>query len=87
MVGDERSFGNIYNVGTGVKTTVEELLAKMMELAGIKKPVVVETGTPGDQKGIYADVTLAKSDLGFKNKYRLEEGLSDMINWAKGFEW
>jgi UDP-glucose 4-epimerase len=87
ILGDERSFGRIYNVGTGVKTTVQELLEKMIEISGIKKQIAIEAGTPGDQKGIYADISLAESDLSFKCNYSLEEGLEEMIHWAKGSKW
>ena len=77
---------DLRRMGTGVKTEVRELLKQMMELAGMNKEVVVEAGTPGDQKGIYADITLTKTELGFKCKYSVKEGLLEMINWAKGFE-
>jgi UDP-glucose 4-epimerase len=87
ILGDARSFGGIYNVGTGVKTTVQELLEKMMVISGMKKQIAIQAGTPGDQKGIYADISLAESDLGFKCNYSLEEGLEEMIHWAKGSNW
>ncbi len=80
---DKRSYGGIYNIGTGVRTTVTELLNKMMEINGVHKDIVIEKGTPGDQKGIYADISLAKSKLGFKYENSLEEGLAKMIRWAK----
>ena len=87
ILGDERSFGGIYNVGTGVKTTVKELIDKMMVISGMKKEIAIEAGTPGDQKGIYADISLAESDLGFRCNYGLEEGLAEMIHWAKESNW
>jgi UDP-glucose 4-epimerase len=87
ILGDERSFGGIYNVATGVKTTVQELLGKMMEISGIKKQITIEAETPGDQKGIYADISLAESDLGFKCNYSVDEGLAEMIHWAKASNW
>ena len=82
IIEDKRSYGGIYNVGTGVRTTVKELLEKMMEMSGVRKDIVVEKGTPGDQKGIYADISLAESKLGFKYEYSLDEGLAKMILWA-----
>jgi UDP-glucose 4-epimerase len=87
IIGDERSYGGIYNVGTGVRTTVEELLKKMMEISGVHKEIVIEKGTPGDQKGIYADVSLTESQLGFTYKYSLDDGLEKMVQWAKAFNW
>ena len=87
IIEDERSYGGIYNVGTGVRTTVKELLEKIMEISGVRKEIVIEKGTPGDQKGIYADISLAESQLGFKCKYSLDEGLAKMIQWAKASDW
>ncbi len=87
IIEDERSYGGVYNVGTGVRTTVKDLLEKMMEISGVHKEIVVEKGTPGDQKGIYADTSLAEAQLGFKYKYSLDEGLARMIQWAKTSDW
>ncbi len=87
IIEDERSYGGVYNVGTGVRTTVKDLLEKMMEITEVHKEIVVEKGTPGDQKGIYADTSLAEAQLGFKYKYSLDEGLARMIQWAKTSDW
>ena len=59
----------------------------MMKISGIRKEIVIEHGTPGDQKGIYADMSLAESELAFKYKYDLDERLSEMIEWAKSLKW
>jgi len=83
IIEEKRSYGSIFNVGTGVKTTVKELLEKMMAISDMEKQIVIEKGTPGDQKGIYADISLAKSQLGFKCRYSLDAGLRKMIDWAK----
>lgn len=87
IIEDERAYGGIYNVGTGLITTVKELLEKMMEISGLSKQIIIEKGTPGDQKGIYADVSLAETTFGFKSKYSLDEGLTEMIKWAKASNW
>jgi len=81
------TYGKVFNFGTGIKTTVGELLNSMMEQSGIKKEVVIATGTPGDQKGIYADITLAKDAFGFECQWTLEKGLKEMITWAKDAKW
>jgi len=83
IIGNENTFGRFYNVGTGVRTTVKELLEQMIKISGEKKQIVIEKGTPGDQKGIYADTSAALSDIGFKAGFSLEEGLDKMIQWAK----
>lgn len=83
IIDNSKTDGAIYNVGTGIRTTVDELIYKMMAISGIEKPVTVLGETPGDQKGIYADISKAKAELGFSPKYSLEQGLELMIRWAK----
>ncbi|OHD81739.1 MAG: hypothetical protein A3D90_12010 [Sulfuricurvum sp. RIFCSPHIGHO2_02_FULL_43_9] len=80
---EPKSHGGVYNVGTGVKTTVEELLLLLMEISGIYKPVSFSQCTPGDQKGIYADTNLISDIFGFKHRFDLKNGLKEMIEWAK----
>ena len=78
-----KAVGKIFNVGTGKRTTVRELLKKLMDLSGIHKPIVEAGPTPGDQFGIYADVSRIRNELGFSPKYTLDEGLRLMIDWVK----
>lgn len=76
------AFGKIYNVGSGKRTTVSELLQKMTQ----KLPYDVETefrgSTPGDQFGIYADTHLIRKEVGWEARYSLDRGLAEMVNWA-----
>lgn len=86
VIDNQKTCGGVYNVGTGIKTTVRELLDKMMNISGITKEIVIGQNTPGDQTGIYADMSLVQSVLNFKHKYDLDKGLSKMIEWAKSFQ-
>lgn len=81
-----KAVDKIFNVGTGRRTTVKELLKKLMDLSEIHKPIIEVGPTPGDQFGIYADVSKIKNELSFSPKYTLEEGLRPMIDWAKTSE-
>ena len=87
IINDERAYGGIYNFGTGRRTTVGELLEKITRLSGLKKKIVIASGTSGDQKGIYADMSLVEKTFGFKCKYDLEKGLTKMIAWARKASW
>jgi len=54
------SFGKIYNLGTGRKTYVYELIReeiKAFELDPNSYPIVYEKPTSGDQFGLYADIS------------------------------
>jgi len=80
----ESSYGEIINIGTGVRTTVRELIDKMIMLYGKDIKVKYEGSTDGDVHGIYADITRARQKLNFAPKIDLGTGLSKMLNWVKG---
>ena len=60
FINQSSTFNQIINVGTGKKTTVNELLILLKKHTGIDKPVTYYAGTAGDQFGIYADNSLLK---------------------------
>jgi UDP-glucose 4-epimerase len=80
------TFGNIYNLATGIKTLVKDLVR--VELAALGKniqsyPVKYEGSTPDDQFGLYADISKIKNDLNWKPRFMLSEGIRRMVEWAK----
>jgi UDP-glucose 4-epimerase len=87
ILDDPKALNGIFNCGTGVKTTVDDLLKKLARISGIQKDIVQEGSTPGDQKGIYADMALAHKTFGFKPKTNLDTGLQAMVEWAKTTTW
>jgi len=70
-----------FNLGTGVRTTVLELLTQLKE-------IFPETGwtevanTPGDQFGIYADMTKLKQFFNISEFVSLSQGLKLFSEWA-----
>jgi UDP-glucose 4-epimerase len=81
------TFGRCYNVATGIKTTVRELIQQ--ELEGFDcdhraYPVKYGNPTPGDTFGIYADISSIKKDTGWSPQVLLKDGLIEMINWSRG---
>ena len=72
----------ILNVGTGVKTTVGEILNLIKKYTGLDKEIKVTSGTPGDQFGIYANnEKLAK--IYKKPLTEFNIGLERMVKWVK----
>lgn len=72
----------VLNVGTGIRTTVKNLLEKIC-LAIPNSSYVTQGGTPGDQSGIYADISLMSSFLGLEEFKSLDYGLMKFIEWAR----
>jgi dTDP-L-rhamnose 4-epimerase len=71
------------NLGAGEPTSVSELAACLLDVAGFSVPVKV-TGQfrVGDIRHCYADIGRAKSVLGFSPKISLRDGLSRFCSWA-----
>jgi UDP-glucose 4-epimerase len=82
---NELYYNEIINVGSGVKTTVAEMIGLMKELLNSDKEVTISGGTPGDQFGIYADNRKLKKI--YKKKFTsFSCGLKSMIDWIKDEE-
>ena len=75
---------DVFNVSTGVATTVEAVIDEILKNLP-DKTIFVEytTGTPGDQHGIYGDYSKIQRVLGWNPKYDFASGMKDMVNWAQ----
>jgi UDP-glucose 4-epimerase len=73
--------GQTLNLGTGVKTTVGGLLEMVCELVP-GSSYFVQGATPGDQSGIFADVTKLNNSLGMMSFVPVEIGLRKFVEWA-----
>lgn len=76
------SYGKNINIGSGKRTTVDELIDKMTALYDKRVTVEYSGSTSGDIQGIYADISLADQTLNFRPKTELDEGLKKMLEWA-----
>lgn len=76
------SLGQTLNVGTGVRTTVGALLEQVCAL--VSGSSYFEQGaTPGDQSGIFADVSKFKNCLGLSSFIPMDVGLRKFVDWAR----
>ena len=73
----------IINVGTGLKTTVGEILSLIKKYTNSKKEIEIVDGTPGDQFGIYANNEKLKT-IYEKPLIEFDLGLKKMIEWIQG---
>ena len=78
---------NIFNIGTGVSTTISDLANIMIELFGLKKAdntyskalkPIHRGPVEGDIFESYADTTKAEQYLGFKYRDELHTGLKQL---------
>ena len=79
----------VFNVSTGVKTTVKSLIDSIISSFQEDPnlyPIVELASTPRDQFGVFG-VSNRLNKLGWYPKITLEKGLAEMANWAKGLEY
>lgn len=72
----------IFNIGTGVRTTVRDLVERIQLSLPFAVDVRYEGNTPGDMFGIRADSSRAHRDAGWAAQVDLAAGLQRMIDWA-----
>lgn len=73
----------VFNVGSGVPTTVIEVADELMKNYNKKVPITVSGNyRVGDIRHNYADLTLVKAQLGFQTKYTFAQGLKLFCDWV-----
>jgi UDP-glucose 4-epimerase len=82
----EGTYGEIFNLGTGIKTTVEDVLKVILKIYSNRdfdKWVDVHGSTLGDIRGFIADISKLKKILNWEPSHVLETGILKMKNWIE----
>jgi len=67
--------GLVINVGSGIETSVRDLIKSVLEVTGSKTEVIYNAQTSGGVSRMRADISLAKEKLNYHPSIKLEEGL------------
>ncbi len=76
-------WGGTYNIGGGSRISVNEVIALLEKLTGLKAKIKYHEVQHGDVTHTYADTTRARNDLGFAPGANLTNGLAAEIEWIK----
>lgn len=81
----KRNTGSIYNIGSGKETKLKDLIKAAEKSLGrrIAANWNVDSGKSWDTNHWKADIHKAESELGFKTRTTLEEGLRKSFDWYK----
>ena len=71
--------GEVFNVGSGKPTSINELAKTVLELAGVDLEIRYEKPRAGDIKDSYADISKAKRLLGYEPRVCLRDGLRVLL--------
>ncbi len=76
--------GAIYNLASGVQTSIRELAMLINELTGNSAPIEWRPQRNWDHSGKrYGSTVKARQEIGFEAKVDLKEGLRRTIEWAR----
>jgi len=75
--------GKVFNGGTGVRITLNEVVKLMEAITGKKIPVRYEPPRAGDIRDSQAEISLAKKVLGYSPLVTFEEGLRRTWEWYR----
>ncbi len=75
--------GDVFNVGCGRQTSLNQLFAEINEIAGTQLKPEYQPGRAGDVRHSVADISKAKRLLNYSPAVSLPEGLSRVLNWYR----
>ncbi|HET7857403.1 MAG TPA: NAD-dependent epimerase/dehydratase family protein [Gaiellaceae bacterium] len=74
--------GGVFNVGTGIETSVAGLHALCRRVTGVDREPEMRPARPGDVLRSVIDPSLAERELGWRPQHDLEAGLRETWEWV-----
>lgn len=75
--------GEMLNIGTGVGTSVNDIVRELQAIIGTSEGAIHEAARPGEIQRIYLDATRAKQVLGWVPRVSFAEGLRRTVEWSR----
>jgi UDP-glucose 4-epimerase len=76
-----KAVGEVMNVATGGRISLNQLLATLQKLTGNRTPARYEAARAGDVRDSQADISKAERILGYRPLVQLDEGLERTLAW------
>lgn len=75
--------GEAFNIGTGKNISIKQVAEILKHIMNEENLEDIHTEPrPTDIKHGYADISKAKSILGYEPRFSIEEGLAELVNWC-----
>jgi len=75
--------GEIYQIGTQVETSINELCKHLLEIAGVDLNPIYKPKRRGEIKRNYSKIQKAKQELGYESSVDLCEGLKEVFEYFR----
>jgi len=81
--GTQQTFpcGEVFQIATGVETSIRNLAKLIGEITGRELQIIHEPERKGEIKRNYSNISKARAMLGFKPKVELRAGLNNLWEW------
>ena len=79
----EKVAGRMVNIATGRRISLNEAYAALQQIIGFHEPVIYAPERAGDVKHSLADITEARTRLGYEVLVPFEEGLRRTVAWYR----
>jgi UDP-glucose 4-epimerase len=79
----ERGAGEIVNLGTGIGTSVLDIVREINRILGTSIEPIFEPARPGEIQRIYLDASRARRVLGWTPTVPFAEGLRRTVEWSR----
>jgi len=78
-----RGSGEIYVIGTGKKTSVNQVYKSLVAVSGIEPPITHAPRRAGDVRDIYFNPSKAARELGWKAEVDIVAGMRETFEYFK----
>jgi len=75
----EAKRGEVYNIGSGSATSINELASLLISSKGKDLQVIHKPALEGEIKDSKADISLAENDIGYSPHVSLSDGLANLV--------
>ena len=75
----EAKRGGVYNIGSGVSTSINELASLLISSKGKDLQLIHKPALEGEIKDSKADISLAENDIGYSPEVSLRDGLASLV--------
>jgi UDP-glucose 4-epimerase len=79
----QKSSGKVYNIACGTRVSLNEVIRMLNHILGTDLKPIYEPARAGDIKHSMADITRARTDLGYTPTVAFEEGLGKTVEWYR----
>ncbi len=79
----ERGSGEMLNLGTGIGTSVNDIVRELQLLLGFTEDAIHDPARPGEVQRIYLDASRARRVLGWEPQVGFTDGLRKTVEWTR----